>query len=476
MKIGIGPKKGGMPYNMGMKWIRLVLALVGLLAVAAVVLFFTLQPQVVSFRPEMIEGGVSRFSAVEITFSREMRAADVEDLLEITPAIPGAFTWEGNTLRFTPEDGWPAGAEVLVRLLPGAKSRLGLGMREETNWTFTVSPVMLAYLWPSEGSADIYLLGLESGQVGRLTETGGVVSFSVDPTGLRFYFFAANTLGGSDLYMIDRFSGEAQRLLTCQRAQCTEAAVSPQGGWLAYLRNEAEIWVLPLAGGDASQVSAAWQTANFPLWAAEGILSYYDFRAQEFIVHDLDTGREIESWQNMAGELGDWLPGGGSFAAPEFFEVETDLLRGPTGEESNQEVDESELQPVWVTSSQLQRYTLGEWQPASLTDEELAEDYAPAFSPDGTRLVFTRRYLDEERWTPGRQVWLMAASGGQRRQLTDAPDYEYSALRWHPDGERLAAVRFNVTLLTEPPEIWLLELSGGAVRLVIDGYAPQWVP
>jgi hypothetical protein len=195
------------------------------------------------------------------------------------------------------------------------------------------------------------------------------------------------------------------------------------------------------------------------------------------VVYDLDARREIESWPNQAGELGDWLPGGDQFAAPEFYEVETDLLRGPTGEESNQEVDESELQPVLVISSQLKLYTIGEWQLSGLTDDEMAEDYAPAFSPDGTRLVFTRRYLDEERWSPGRQVWLMAVSGsGQRRQLTDAPDYEYSALSWHPDGSRLAAVRFNVTLLTEPPEIWLLELSGMATRLVIDGYAPKWVP
>jgi dipeptidyl aminopeptidase/acylaminoacyl peptidase len=226
-------------------------------------------------------------------------------------------------------------------------------------------------------------------------------------------------------------------------------------------------------------VSTTAQNANFPAWSDDGLLSYYDVEAQEYVVYQLETG-EIESWPNQSGEPGTWSPGGNEFVAPEFFEVETDILRGPSGEVELQEVDESELEPVWVASSHLQMYRLDSGSIEDLTEDNLAEDYSPAFSPDGTLLIYTRRYLDEDRWTPGRQVWLMPAaassSTSQRRQLTEAADFEYSALNWHPDGEWIAAVRFNVTLLTEPAEIWLLELDGEATRLVIGGYAPQWVP
>ncbi len=40
----------------------------------------------------------------------------------------------------------------------------------------------------------------------------------------------------------------------------------------------------------------------------------------------------------------------------------------------------------------------------------------------------------------------------------------------------LAAVRFNVTVITEPPEIWLVGLDGSAIRLIIGGYQPAWIP
>ena len=464
-----------------MNWKRIVIGLVGLLALILVILYFVLRPQVVSRGPELIADGVSRFSPLEITFSREMRTESVEERLVISPEVPGEFSWEGTTLRFTPDGGWPAGAAVEVHLAKGALSRLGLSVSDDLSWLFQVSSVQIAYIWPAASSGNIYLMDLDTGDPKQLTESGGVINFAVSPDGLLIYYFSNNTQGGSDLYMVDRFVGERRRMLTCQRALCSEVVISPDGEWLAYQHAETDIWVLPLNGGGKEfRVSGSAQTASFPAWSADGLLSYYDAEVLEFHVFDVAAKQLITSWPNQAGELGVWTPKGDEFAAPDFFEYETNLLRGPTGEEFNQEVDQSELEPVWVTGSHLQLYQLDAGRVVDLTEEDLAEDYSPVYSPDGTLLAFTRRYLDEVRWTPGRQVWLMPVTvgggGGPRRQLTDDPDYEYSALSWHPEGGMLAAVRFNVTLLTESPEIWLLDLNGGAARLVIGGYSPQWVP
>ena len=63
---------------------------------------------------------------------------------------------------------------------------------------------------------------------------------------------------------------------------------------------------------------------------------------------------------------------------------ETDILRGPSGEADNEEVDESELEPVRVLSSRLMVYQIGGEQVSTLTEDQMAEDFWPAFSPDGS--------------------------------------------------------------------------------------------
>jgi Tol biopolymer transport system component len=139
-------------------------------------------------------------------------------------------------------------------------------------------------------------------------------------------------------------------------------------------------------------------------------------------------------------------------------------------------VDEQTLEPVRVLASRLTAYYLDTGEIKDLTKEKLAEDFTPAFSPDGQQLIFARRYLDQDRWTPGRQAWLMQVDGGETHVLTYAADYKYTAFAWHPDGDQIAAVRFNTTTLLDPPELWLLQLDGSGYRLVIGGYAPQWIP
>lgn len=463
-------------YNMSMNNRQLmVVAIVLLVAIAFVWGYFSLAPEVVAFSPQDNGGYLSRNTAIEITFSHSMDAESVKAHLSIYPGVAGNFTWEEKTLRFTPMTPWKPGTEVSVQLEQGAKSSLGLGTRQGIAWTFTVSPTLLAYLWPSQGEADIYAFDIQSGERTQMTDINSVLSFDVDTAGQTIYFSASNRQGGSDLFALDRFENFVTQVYSCEKDLCTDLDLSPDGTMLAFLRKDAEIWLLQMEEDESERVSQAGHQTRLPQWSPDGRLSYFDADELAFIILDVDTGNQV-TFENQSGETGDWSPDGTDFVVPEVFDEETDILRGPTGEASNREVNEDELEPVRVLASHLITYDTDTGKTTDLTRISHVEDMSPTFSPDGRRLVFARRYLDEQRWTPGRQAWLMMVEGGDTHALTHAEDYKYIDFAWHPDGDQIAAVRFNTTFPLEPLELWLIKLDGEAVILVVGGYAPQWIP
>jgi hypothetical protein len=205
-------------------------------------------------------------------------------------------------------------------------------------------------------------------------------------------------------------------------------------------------------------------------------LSYYDITEQAYLILDLDKDERIVLG-NQTGELGTWSPTGLRFVVQELYPLTTDIPRGPTGEVSNDPVDEGELPPVVVAGGSILSFNTNTEVTTDLSQTGDVEDANPVFSFDGHWLAFGRRMLDEENPALGRQVWIMRSDGSQQRALTDTPNFKYTAFSWHPKEDLLAAVRIDNTILTDPPELWLLDVrSGEAFRLVIGGYAPQWIP
>ena len=431
-------------------------------------------------RPELLEvypvpgaENVQATTPIRLVFSRPMQAGSVTERLKIEPAVEGAFSWDKNTLTFIPHHAWPGGGEISLRLEAGAKaaSWLAFPMRRQT-WTFTTSQAYLAYLWPTDGPADIYALNPSTGEILQYTHEMGVLEYAVGKDGTMIYFSTSNSKGGSDLYAFDRMEAAAlpdqykpEKLLDCDLAQCRSPVVSDDGKYLAYEYikatiesvSPAQIWLISLSSLATSQVGQAMHETVQPAWSSSGWLAYYDRTSSQYEVFNPLTQARIQL-PNQTGQPGSWNADGSVYLAPEI------TYRQTAGSTET------------ATSHLLQYYIqTGSSKDISIADE--VEDVEGTYSPDGGLIAFTRKFLDKARWTLGRQVWVMSSDGSNPHPITDAPDYNHYDLAWSQDGLKVAYVRFNQAKLSEPPELWIVNMDGSdPLELVVGGYSPVWIP
>jgi hypothetical protein len=125
-----------------------------------------------------------------------------------------------------------------------------------------------------------------------------------------------------------------------------------------------------------------------------------------------------------------------------------------------------------------------------LTDS--GADSRPSWSPDGTKIVFSRATLDTNR--DGRittnddsDIFTLDLASGQEKDLTDTPAYNEFNFAWSPDGDSIVftSVRSDVNgdgaiNLSDSRDLFLIPAAGGDERrLDLEGrpvYHPSWSP
>jgi len=454
-------------------------------------------PRLTSTSPKDETEDVLTSESIHMVFSCPVQPHTVEERLDFHPALSGSFYWSGKELIFTPDQHLESGKFITVQLAPGAQCSglLPLPMREGYRWSFSVRQPRLLYLFPAKGPSNLYQLNPETGKSEPVTNVlDGVLGFDASQNGRWIIYSVRDGQKGSVVYR-KKLLSSAQTLqpeseseglafgeviLDCPEALCSTVAISPEGDFLAYERIPLpgsgqpaypQVWIVTLPPSEESTddnpkpVLAGQldhQTIQ-PAWSSDGFLAFYDSTSAAFNFLDW-VGNNQVSFPNQTGEPGDWSPDGRSFVVPEIFFLDTNI----SPELSNLER---------FADSHLIQYNIQSGVSQDLTAVEGIEDTSPVFSGDGFQLAFARKYLEAKKWTPGRQIWLMDTVSHQAKQLTNDPIFNHFDFAWSPSGKKLAYVKFNQSSLTEPPEIWILDLvSNQTSRLIVDGYAPAWIP
>jgi Tol biopolymer transport system component len=99
-------------------------------------------------------------------------------------------------------------------------------------------------------------------------------------------------------------------------------------------------------------------------------------------------------------------------------------------------------------------------------------DRDPAWSPDGSRIAFSRHGVQVQNGTVGWDIYLMDADGSNETRLT----YDYgphSSPTWSPDGQKIALVSYHA-------QIYVMEKDGSNLLPLTNGPAlniePVWSP
>ncbi|MFN8586742.1 MAG: S9 family peptidase [Candidatus Eisenbacteria bacterium] len=290
----------------------------------------------------------------------------------------------------------------------------------------------------------------------------------------------------SELWTVPVAGGEA-RQLTFSRKHAGAPAWSPDGAAIAFLAPAADdltqVWLLPFRGGEARQVTRSATGVEQFAWRPDGsaiayvaadttakkkgeekFVTAFDVGAQDLFLRSKLPSRHI--WlQEISGGAAKRLTGGG-------WSVEFVLPPSSPPSPLSWSPDGRTLAFARVPAPESGRFdsvSVALLDVASGTvkpfDDVKRWQSNPKFTPDGKALVY---------WMPrdGRgdaglenQWWLKPLAGGEARSLTRALDRNVFTGEWLPDGRTLL-VGANSEATTG---LWTVPLEGAAKRVDTGG-------
>jgi Tol biopolymer transport system component len=123
-------------------------------------------------------------TSVEVTFNEPVEHETAEAAFEIDPAVPGAFSWSGTTMIFTPQERLPLETEFTVRIQPGVRDLAGNAMPSAAaafNFVTVGRPSVVATI-PGDGAEEVTLDSTITVTFSTLMDTASIEqALRIDP-------------------------------------------------------------------------------------------------------------------------------------------------------------------------------------------------------------------------------------------------------------------------------------------------------
>lgn len=238
----------------------------------------------------------------------------------------------------------------------------------------------------------------------------------------------------SAIYLAPTDRSRPPRPLTSGERRDEAPRWSPDGSQLAFVSDRGgkamQLYVLPIAGGEARRLTDLKEDVREPVWSPDGMRLAFSSRVPDPLYEEEDERRRLpHRFKRLAFKLDN---------------------EGWTGDRRRQ---------IFVVRAD------GSSEPAQLTHGDF-ESSNPSWSPDGSSIVFCSARDPEWDLTTVVDLYVVPAGGGEPVKFTRS-DGACASPAWSPDGS-LIAFLYTPGVFDEPRhgQLAVLPAEGGGVRLL----------